>query len=237
MPPSAAWTLPGLSRWAPVKAPLRYPKSSDLEECLGKSGAVDRHHRPLGARARLVDGVGQKPLAGAALALDENGALTPSNGRNDVEELLDPGVGGHDRPPSGQPFDVEQQCAHEFEVTEGLNAADDLPDPVAQQRRGDGDRHAGAGRVPDLNREVDDRPAGFHRVPERAGIGADVRPEDLAAPLPDGILATDTQSPLRCRIEAGDPPIPIHGEDAVRDAVDDRFEAVVAGVLACSVEA
>ena len=46
-----------------------------LEERLGHRGAIDLDHRPVAARAALVDGAGHEFLAGAAFAGDEHGGI------------------------------------------------------------------------------------------------------------------------------------------------------------------
>ncbi len=207
-----------------------------LEKRLRQGGAIDRDHGSVALIARPVDGVGQQPLARSALPLDQHGALALGDGRHHVEQLLDTSVGGNDGATTCKLLDVRQQTAHLVEIAEGLDAAHDLAFPVAKQRGRHRDGDASTGGVPDLNREVDDGPAGLHGVPQRAGLGADVGPEDLAAPLIQGLLAGHAERPLGSSVEARDPPLPIDREDPVRNAVEHRFESIVAALVAAGWE-
>src|SRR4029079_6889642 len=57
------------------EGPLLVAEQLRLEDALRDGGAVDRHERPAGARAVLVDAAGQELLVAAALAEEQRGRL------------------------------------------------------------------------------------------------------------------------------------------------------------------
>ena len=73
VPPVAASNRPGLSRSAPVNAPLTYPNSSDSSRFSGMAPQFTGDERAVAAVALVVDQAGDELLAGAALAGDQDG--------------------------------------------------------------------------------------------------------------------------------------------------------------------
>ena len=69
---------------------------------------------------------------------------------------------------------------------------------------------------------VHDGRAGLHRVPQRALGLAHAGAEHVGAAPADGVLARDARDLLGGPVERGDAPVPVHGEDAVGDALEDR---------------
>ena len=67
-----------------MKLPLHVAEELRFEQRFGQAGAVDRHERPLGARALRVDGRGDQLLADAALAGDQHLGV----GARDALDLL-----------------------------------------------------------------------------------------------------------------------------------------------------
>ena len=71
---------------------LLVPEQLALEERLGERGAVQRDERLLGARAERVDRAGELPLAGAALAGDEDRRPRARDLARDAIDLLHRGA-------------------------------------------------------------------------------------------------------------------------------------------------
>ena len=59
-----------------------------LQHALGQGRAVDRHERPVGTRAEVVDRAGDQLLAGAAFAFDEHRGLGVGHLLDQPEDLL-----------------------------------------------------------------------------------------------------------------------------------------------------
>ena len=62
------------------------PEQLAFQEVPRQRSAIDRHERPLGARAPLMDGAGEHLLTCAALARDEHGGLGISYALDHVKQ-------------------------------------------------------------------------------------------------------------------------------------------------------
>ena len=178
VPPSAASKSPFWSRWAPVKAPLTWPKSSLSSRVSVRAPQLSATKGWSLRGLRRVEGAGHQLLAGAALAGDEHGGGRVGHRVDHPLHLADGRRGAHQavrRQPLALaelvlqlPVAVPQGLAlgrlghragHDLDVVEGLGevvvgaALDRL------ERR----LHGGvAGHHDDL----DLRPAVLHRVEE-----------------------------------------------------------------------
>ncbi len=75
VPPSAAWNSPLWLATASVNGALDVAEQLGLEQGLGDGAAVHRDEGLAGARAGLVDGLGQQFLAGAAFAAQQHAGV------------------------------------------------------------------------------------------------------------------------------------------------------------------
>ena len=88
VPLSASSNRPLRRASAEVNAPFSWPNSSLSSSVLGQRRAVDRDQVPLPLLARVVDGLGDQLLAGAGLALDQDGALGPGDVADQLEDAV-----------------------------------------------------------------------------------------------------------------------------------------------------
>ena len=143
-----------------------------LEERLGQRGAVDHDERPVGARARIVDGAREELLAGAGLALDQHGRVEGGHTRDLLVELHHPGrladqvlepVGRAQLPP------VVEVLAGQAPRLE--RAAHDHCDLLHPERLGQVVVRAGAHRL-DGRLDAGERREDHHREPRLGGAQA-----------------------------------------------------------------
>jgi hypothetical protein len=167
-----------------------------------------------------VDGAGHQLLAAAALALDQNGALTEGDGGEDVEQLAHPGTATDDVLAAVPAFELLAQLLYLTEVPEGLRPSDGTSPLVSQNRRGDTDRHPAATAIDDVYRTAHHGLAAFHGLTNRAGALTGSRLEHIGAVLPEGVLPGHPGDALRCPVEGSDAPIPVDGEHAIGDRVE-----------------
>ena len=64
------------------------PKELGLQQRFSQRGAVDRHERPAGTRALIVNHPHDELLPGAALSVDEDGCVQRSDPRGEFEDIL-----------------------------------------------------------------------------------------------------------------------------------------------------
>src|SRR5690606_5371197 len=69
------------------EGPTHVPKKLALDQSLGQRTAVERDHRSASASAVLVDRSRAELLAGAGLALEQDGHLTVGRALEDREQL------------------------------------------------------------------------------------------------------------------------------------------------------
>ena len=93
VPPSHSSNLP--IRWptAPVNEPFSWPNSSLSRSDSGMAAQLTAMNLPCGAVAVLVDGAGDKLLAGAALAADEDVDVLAGDAADGLVDLLHGGAG------------------------------------------------------------------------------------------------------------------------------------------------
>jgi hypothetical protein len=193
-----------------------------LQQRLGQGGAAHLDEPALPARAQVVDGARDEPLARAARALDEDRGVALRHRRQDVQHLGQAGVLADDVPQRVARVDLALELLDQRQVAERLDPAGALPAGVAEDGGADADRHPLPVAPQDVDAHVDQRPAGLHGAPERAVGLADVGAEHLVAVLADGLRARELGDLLGRAVEARDAPVAVHGEDAVGDAVEDR---------------
>jgi hypothetical protein len=119
------------------------------------------------------------------------------------------------------PADFPAQVLHQAQVPEGLDPADNLPRLIFEQRRANGDGDLFAIGPQDSDRLADHRFARIHGLFQDAGGFTDIGPEDLAARPAQGLRRCNAGNLFGGPVEASDPPVEIHREDAVDDAIQD----------------
>ena len=68
--------------------PTHMTEELGFQQRFGQRGAVDRHERPSGTRALIVDHPHDELLAGAALAVDQDGRVQRRDPRRELEHVL-----------------------------------------------------------------------------------------------------------------------------------------------------
>ena len=86
VPPSASSNAPARARSAPVNAALLVAEQLGLEQVGRDGAAVDDDQRSGGARARLVNRLAQRVLAGAGLAFDQHGDVGGGDASGEREQ-------------------------------------------------------------------------------------------------------------------------------------------------------
>jgi hypothetical protein len=107
-----------------------------VDQVLGDRGAVDRHERPVRARRRVVHRPRRELLAGARLALDQDGRLGRSRELEHREQLAHRDAGADHRPEPGplrrrhrRRVGAEHADRRRAELDGGTGRDHDLADP------------------------------------------------------------------------------------------------------------
>jgi hypothetical protein len=182
-----------------------------------------------------MDGPGEKPLARAAGSLDQNMAVTLGDVRQDLEDLLHPLILADHVAAAVTSGDGLAKRFQHRQVSEDLHSPDHIAPVVADQRRGhaDGDFLScpvdnGGGMIVDRFARLQ---GPFQRTVGLAGTGT----EDVEAELVHGLCEGESCNLFGGAVEERiDPALKIHGEDAVRHALQDGAAGeTVVSVPAC----
>jgi len=133
------------------------------------------------------------------------------------------GLGPTDNILKGVPLgDLPVQLLDQGEVAKGLHRTHYLAFIIGDDRGGDADRNFLIVAVENIDLDVDDVFSCLGGVLQRARLEADVGTEYLVAVLANGLISKKTGDSLGSPVERGDSSLVIHGEDPVRNAVEDE---------------
>ena len=194
-----------------------------FEQRLGQGRAVDRDKRSPAARTQGMDGTRHHLLAGTGRTKDEHRARTGGDGRQHLEQPL------HERTAADQvadptlPVQLLAQRLDLGEVAEDLGSTDHLAVAVPEHRGGKADGNTVTVRIDEPAGSADDRPTCAQGLAQGAGFAAHVGAQQLGTEPADGLVPVHAGNLLGCTVERGDPPLLVHGKDAVRDTLENGF--------------
>ncbi len=200
------------------------PEQLALQQPLREGRAVHPHERPIRPGAAVVDRVGHQFLARAALSLDQHRGRGGGDLFDQLIDLLHPVVLAHQGVEPVAALQLLPEPAQFRDVPEDHHGAGGFPLCLGQ---GVGLQHHPALRAVGQQQGhllfLDSPPLADHLAEEASQVAAPGahQPAQCRSDCPSGRHPHD---PLGGPVEASDDHSPIHGQDAVGDAVEDRLQ-------------
>ena len=212
-----------------------------FEKGFGQGAAVDGDETVVFAGAEFVEGPRDEFFAGAAGALDEDGAAALGDVGEDVEDAVHYVVFADDALEGVAVAELLAQGFDSSEIAEGFDAAGQVAVGIPQDGRADADRYFFAAAVEDGDALADNLLSGFDGAAQGAHGLADIRAENVEALLADGLIAGHAGDFLGGAVEGRDVPVGIDAEHAVGDGIENdalgigRFHGGIIGGEGCRI--